>query len=170
MSIIRLLKNKRKGFTLIEMVVVIALMAILALIGAPNLTAYIQKSETAQIRSNLKNLHTAAELVIQTNPKITPNDIWSIYNIETRIGYVGSAQELIDEIVKYANIDTTKTPVQFGEGYMGYVFDENSYSINPTLLMDGRIAVSFSTNNITYYYDGIEYYEIEKPPHSDEPM
>lgn len=163
MSIIRLLKNKRKGFTLIEMVIVIALMAILALIGVPNLTAYIQKSETAQIRSNLKNLHTAAELVIQTNPKITPNDIWSIYNIETRIGYVGSAQELIDEIVKYSNIDTTKTPVIFGEGYTGYV--EETYSVNPTILMDGRIAVSFSVNNLTYHYDGIEYYEVKKSVH-----
>mgnify|MGYP003521330606 CR=1 FL=1 len=57
----------KKGFTLIELVVVIAIMAILALIMVPNLTAYIQKADDSKIQANLKNIHTAAEMVSQTS-------------------------------------------------------------------------------------------------------
>ena len=61
--------NKKKGFTLIELVVVIAIMAILALIMVPNLTAYINKAEVSKIQANLKNIHTAAEIVEQAEPE-----------------------------------------------------------------------------------------------------
>lgn len=53
----------KKGFTLIELVVVIAIMAILALIMAPNMRTYVEKAEETRILANLKNLHTAAEMV-----------------------------------------------------------------------------------------------------------
>ena len=58
--------TNRKGFTLIELVVVIAIMAVLSLVMVPNLTAYLAKSQDAKTKANLKSLHTAVLITIQT--------------------------------------------------------------------------------------------------------
>ena len=88
------LKNsKKKGFTLIELVVVIAIMAILALIMVPNLTAYINKAEVSKIQANLKNVHTAAELVEQAEPESVTD--------EPQTAYLAKVKE-------FSNIDTVE--------------------------------------------------------------
>ena len=75
-------KMKRKGFTLIELVVVIAIMAILALITVPNLMAYLDKAKTAKIDANMKNIHTAAEMVRQTEKGLDTEKIKRYSNIK----------------------------------------------------------------------------------------
>lgn len=57
--------NKKKGFTLIELVVVIVIIAILALIMVPNITSYIARSENSKAEANLRSMYTNAQLVIQ---------------------------------------------------------------------------------------------------------
>ena len=104
------LKNRKKGFSLIEMVVVIAIMAILALIMVPNLTAYIQKGDDAQIKANMKNVHTAAEIVIQSEPGISVKDI----PFASRTGRYANAAAIGTEIKKFANLPAntaSATPV-----------------------------------------------------------
>ena len=48
--------NKSKGFTIIELIVVIAIIAILAGIVLVNVTTYINKAKDAAVRSDLANL------------------------------------------------------------------------------------------------------------------
>lgn len=55
----RFFKNK-KGFTLIELIVVIAILGILALIAIPRLAGF---QETSRIRSDIANANTIASLV-----------------------------------------------------------------------------------------------------------
>ncbi len=62
----KLLKNK-KGFTLIELIVVIAILAILAGILIPSVMNYIGSAEDARDEANARSLYTEAALEIATD-------------------------------------------------------------------------------------------------------
>ena len=58
------IRNKRqgqKGFTLIELMIVIAIIGILAAIAIPNFLSYRQRAYDSAAQSDLKNLMTAQE-------------------------------------------------------------------------------------------------------------
>ncbi|HAO61442.1 MAG TPA: hypothetical protein DCQ90_05835 [Erysipelotrichaceae bacterium] len=52
----------KKGFTLIELIVVIAILAILAAILIPSLTNYIKKANYAKNSANARSTYTEAQL------------------------------------------------------------------------------------------------------------
>lgn len=54
--------NNKKGFTLIELIVVIAILAILAAILIPSLTNYIQKATDSKNQANCRSLYTQYSL------------------------------------------------------------------------------------------------------------
>jgi len=54
-------KQGQKGFTLIELMIVIAILGILAAIAIPNFISYRKRSYDAAAQSDLKNLMTAQE-------------------------------------------------------------------------------------------------------------
>lgn len=59
-KLIEKVKNKKKGFTLIELIVVIAIIAILAAILVPTMTKYIGNAKNSSVASNAKIVYDAA--------------------------------------------------------------------------------------------------------------
>ena len=57
----KLIRNNQKGFTLIELMIVVAIIGILAAIAIPNFLTYQLKSKTAEAKTNLGGIRTGEE-------------------------------------------------------------------------------------------------------------
>ncbi len=60
-----------KGFTLVEILMVIAIIAILAAIAVPRFTTYRLKAYKSQLDSDSKNIYTAAQAYLVDNQSAT---------------------------------------------------------------------------------------------------
>lgn len=56
----RLLAKKKAGFTLLELMIVVAILGILAAVAIPAFMTYIRRSKTAEANTNVEKLFTAA--------------------------------------------------------------------------------------------------------------
>jgi prepilin-type N-terminal cleavage/methylation domain-containing protein len=59
--------NKQRGFTLIEMMIVVAIIGILASIATPAFVKYVKTSKTSEAGLNLKSLSDGAAAYFQTD-------------------------------------------------------------------------------------------------------
>lgn len=64
-------RQGQKGFTLIELMIVVAIIGVLSAIAIPAYKDYVSKSQAASALATLKSLVTPAELIIQEQGEIS---------------------------------------------------------------------------------------------------
>ncbi len=73
--------RKRQGFTLVEIMIVVAIIALLAAIAIPNLMRAKIQANDAAAKSHLKSLSTSSETFASINSGSYPTDITSLTGV-----------------------------------------------------------------------------------------
>lgn len=81
------LLQKKEGFTLVELLIVIAIIAILAAIAIPQFTKYKQRAYDSELASDAKNAYTSSIAYLSDNPAGTVSTLAKL----TGAGYTKSS-------------------------------------------------------------------------------
>jgi general secretion pathway protein G len=92
---IRYLNSKYKGFTLIELVVTVAIVAILATVALPMLQLTVQRVKENELRANLREIRAA----IDTYKRVADIANGPIKKIIGQSGYPPSLEVLVNGVV-----------------------------------------------------------------------
>lgn len=100
-------RNKEKGFTLVELIVVLAILATLAAIMVPSLTGYIDKANDTKLISMAKSIHTAAQVEASEVYARGPFSLEPLHNQEAKGNYVS-----VKNIINNSELKNWGTPGQ----------------------------------------------------------
>ena len=109
------IKNNRKGFTLVELIVVLVIIAILAAITVPTMSTYIDKANEKKIVTDARSLYVAAQTILTEAYAVSPEDFNS-----SGVLYNASA-------LKTAETDKALSSVMIGTYDGSGVFDKNVF-------------------------------------------
>ena len=141
-------KNKKKGFTLIELTVVIVIIAIIAAIAVPALTRYIESANKRAAQAQAHNIQVVlqAEVTEYYDASINGNPLTDSVRLFTSGGQYGApfaAADTIDSILERSGVNITSgtlTHIYFSSGRAIVQF---RYVHNATVVyyLNGRYTV-----------------------------
>ena len=106
----RLIK-KHDGFSLIEVMVVVAIIGILATLAIPNFTGWIASSKQTEAKTNLMAMYTAQKVFFASNQKYASdfNDLAFEIPQDAKYTYTIEGRETTFTITAEANLDDDAT-------------------------------------------------------------
>lgn len=91
-------RGKEAGFTLVELLIVVAIIAILAAIAIPQFSRYRTRGYLSEINSDAKNAYTAAQAYLTDNPSEVVNTLDKLkgggYSKSPNVSWVGGTMTL----------------------------------------------------------------------------
>ena len=133
--------SKRKGFTLVEVIIVLVILAILAAILIPSLTGYIDKANEKTSVANCRSFVMAAQTILSETYGEDSSKLKSISS-STAPGKTvdASSYDLIQKMFKLSELDQSKfkadieasangkiSKVEFDDGKYKVTFDNSKY-------------------------------------------
>lgn len=115
-------KEKNKGFTLVELIIVVAILAILVGLLAPQYVKYVEKSRKSTDVNNLERLVNAVQIAVSDSDYHIASGLYSIAIMPdyTRV-YI---KDYGDE----ASVENMKKLIAALKEYTGYTFTKNNES------------------------------------------
>lgn len=112
------LKKKKKGFTLIELMAVIAIIAILAAVLVPTVSGYITRSKKTALITQVRNVVNAVEVYnsTATSGKIEETDTLGTLIPKSDTGATGTETAFVNqELLDAADVDQLNINLTYGQ-------------------------------------------------------
>ena len=137
----------KKGFTLIELMIVVAIIGILAAIAIPNFIKFQARSKQSEAKANLKAMFTAEKAFMQEKDRFSTyvSEIGFAPERNNRYAYFASTATTFDNRAgTTATTTTTATAIQ-ADAFKGYVAQS---LVTPTC--SGTVGVTTTATTSTF--------------------
>lgn len=157
------MKHKNKGFTLVELIVVLVILAILAALLIPALTGYIDKAKEKKVIAETRMLHTAIQTemsALYAKPEwknFTPS-VWGTEVLAAKTSTDTSATQRYNDIVALSEL----TSLSSGTGVFGAYVTETG-KVASLVYYDGKgyvgVYLAQTQEYLAYTKDAAPHYD-----------
>ena len=158
-------KTKKNGFTLIELIVVIAIIGVLAAILVPTMIGYVKKSKRAADVSSAKDIHTQVMDLILTEDDLSDSFYYDGGNVSSAITKLDEISNHTYDLVVVAYLDgagktdgsgNVWTPTDAGIQDFCDALNKKSefYSTNPDIKRKIKSKSDINGKNFNRWYVG----------------